>query len=89
MEAHFHSAKRTSRKPQIHLVLNAFKDDWGMTSVAEFQFDFTISRTKILKQTIHKKLENISISTTEGEVKLKEISINKLQSTISAKFPKH
>ena len=87
METRFHTPKDLGENPQIHLVLNAFKDDWGMTSVAEFQFDFTISRTEILKQTIHKKLENISISTTEGEVKLKELSINKLQSTISAEIP--
>ena len=87
METRFHIPKDLGEKPEIHLVLNAFKDDWGMTSIAEFQFDFTISRTEILKQTIHKKLENISIHTTAGEVKLKELSINKLQSTISAEIP--
>lgn len=87
METRFYTPKDLGEKPEIHLVLNAFKDDWGMTSIAEFQFDFTISRTEILKQTIHKKLENISIHTTAGEVKLKELSINKLQSTISAEIP--
>ncbi len=67
METRFYTPKDLGENPEVHLVLNAFKDDLEMTSVAEFEFDFTISRTEIMKQTIHKNIENISIPTTEGK----------------------
>ena len=71
----------------MHLVLNAFNyDDWEK-SEAEFTFDFNISREKILKQTTNKELENISVETEEGTVTLKDIFLNKLQSSISADVP--
>ncbi len=41
--------------------------------MAEFTFDFNISREKILKQTTNKELENISVKTEEGTVTLKDI----------------
>ncbi len=55
--------------------------------MAEFTFDFNISREKILKQTTNKELENISVQTEEGTVTLKDIFLNKLQSSISADVP--
>lgn len=79
--------RQISENPEIHLVLNAFDyDDWEK-SVAEFTFDFNISREKILKQTTNKELENISVQTEEGTVTLKDIFLNKLQSSISADVP--
>ena len=86
-EYRFHVPADLGENPEIHLVLNAFDyDDWEK-SVAEFTFDFNISRGKILKQTINKELENISVETEEGMVTLKDISLNKLQSSISAHVP--
>lgn len=86
-EYHFHAPTDLGENPEIHLVLNAFDyDDWEK-SVAEFTFDFNISREKILKQTTNKELENISVQTEEGTVTLKDIFLNKLQSSISADVP--
>ena len=86
-EYHFHAPTDLGENPEIHLVLNAFDyDDWEK-SVAEFTFDFNISREKILKQTTNKELENISVETEEGTVTLKDIFLNKLQSSISADVP--
>ena len=87
-EYRFHAPTDLGENPEIHLVLNAFDyDDWEK-SVAEFTFDFNISREKILKQTTNKELENISVQTEEGTVTLKDIFLNKLQSSISADVPK-
>lgn len=86
-ECRFHAPTDLGENPEIHLVLTAFDyDDWEK-AIAEFTFDFTISREKILKQTTHKKLENISARTEEGKVVLKELYMNKLQSIISAEVP--
>ena len=86
-EYRFHAPTDIGENPEIHLVLNAFDyDDWEK-SVAEFTFDFNISREKILKQTTNKELENISVETEEGTVTLKDIFLNKLQSSISADVP--
>ena len=86
-EYRFHAPTDLGENPEVHLVLNAFDyDDWEK-SVAEFTFDFNISREKILKQTTNKKLENISVQTEEGTVTLKDIFLNKLQSSISADVP--
>ena len=86
-EYRFHAPTDLGENPEIHLVLNAFDyDDWEK-SVAEFTFDFNISREKILKQTTNKELENISVQTEEGTVTLKDIFLNKLQSSISADVP--
>ena len=83
-EYRFHAPKDLGKNPKVHLVLNAFDyDDWEK-SLAEFTFDFNISREKILKQTTNKELENISVETEEGTVTLKNIFLNKLQSSISA-----
>ena len=86
-ECRFHAPKDLGKNPKVHLVLNAFDyDDWEK-SLAEFAFDFNISREKILKQTTNKELENISVETEEGTVTLKDIFLNKLQSSISADVP--
>lgn len=86
-EYRFHAPTDLGENPKVHLVLNAFDyDDWEK-SVAEFTFDFNISREKILKQTTNKELENISVETEEGTVILKDIFLNKLQSSISADVP--
>lgn len=86
-EYRFHAPADLGENPEIHLVLSAFDYDNWEKSVAEFTFDFKISRGKILKQTINKELENISVETEEGRVTLKDISLNKLQSSISAHVP--
>ena len=86
-EYRFHAPTDLGENPEVHLVLNAFDyDDWER-SLAEFAFDFNISREKILKQTTNKELENISVETEEGTVILKDIFLNKLQSSISADVP--
>ena len=86
-EYRFHAPTDLGENPEVHFVLNAYDyDDWEK-SVAEFTFDFNISREKILKQTTNKKLENISVQTEEGTVTLKDIFLNKLQSSISADVP--
>ena len=86
-EYRFHAPTDLGENPEIHLVLNAFDyDDWEK-SLAEFTFDFNISREKILKQTTNKELENISVETEEGTVTLKDIFLNRLQSSISADVP--
>ena len=86
-EYRFHATTDLGENPEVHFVLNAYDyDDWEK-SVAEFTFDFNISREKILKQTTNKKLENISVQTEEGTVTLKDIFLNKLQSSISADVP--
>ena len=88
-EYRFHAPKDLGKNPKVHLVLNAFDyDDWEK-SLAEFTFDFNISREKILKQTTNKELENISVETEEGTVTLKDIFLNKLQSSISADVPEN
>lgn len=87
-EYRFHAPTDLGENPEIHFVLKAFDyDDWQMNALAEFTFDFNISREKILKQTTNKELENISIETEEGTVTLKDIFLNKLQSRISADVP--
>lgn len=86
-EYRFHAPRDFGENPEIHLVLHVFDlDDW-QKSVAEFTFDFTVSREKLLKQTTHKEVENISVQTEEGPVVLKDIFLNKLQSSISAEVP--
>lgn len=87
-EYRFHAPTDLGENPEIHFVLKAFDyDDWQMNALAEFAFDFNISREKILKQTTNKELENISVETEEDTVTLKDIFLNKLQSSISADVP--
>ena len=86
-EYRFHAPTNLGENPEVHLVLNACDYDEWEKSVAEFTFDFNISREKILKQTTNKELENISVETAEGTVILKDIFLNRLQSSISADVP--
>ena len=86
-EYRFHVPTDLGGNPGVHLVLNAFDYDNWEKSLAEFTFDFNISREKILKQTTDKELKNISVETEEGTVTLKDIFLNKLQSSISADVP--
>ena len=86
-EYRFHAPTNLGENPEVHLVLNACDYDEWEKSVAEFTFDFNISREKILKQTTNKELENISVETVEGTVILKDIFLNRLQSSISADVP--
>ncbi len=86
-EYRFHAPTNLGENPEVHLVLNACDYDEWEKSVAEFTFDFNIFREKILKQTTNKELENISVETVEGTVILKDIFLNKLQSSISADVP--
>ena len=86
-EYRFHAPTDLGENPEIHLVFNAFDYDEWEKSLAEFTFDFSISREKILKQTTDKELENISVETEEGTVILKDIFLNRLQSSISADVP--
>ena len=88
-EYRFHAPTDLGENPEVHLVLNAFDyDDWEK-SLAEFAFDFNISHEKILKQTTNKELENIFVETEEGTVTLKDIFLNKLQSSVSADVPEN
>ena len=82
-----HAPTNLGENPEVHLVLNACDYDEWEKSLAEFTFDFSISREKILKQTTNKELENISVETEEGTVILKDIFLNRLQSSISADVP--
>ena len=86
-EYRFHAPTDLGENPEVHLVLNACDYDEWEKSLAEFTFDFNISREKILKQTTDKELKNISVETEEGTVTLKDIFLNKLQSSISADVP--
>ena len=86
-EYRFHAPTNLGENPEVHLVLNTCDYDEWEKSVVEFTFDFNISREKILKQTTNKELENISVETVEGTVILKDIFLNRLQSSISADVP--
>ena len=86
-EYRFHAPADLGENPEVHLVLNAFDYDNWEKSLAEFTFDFNISRKKILKQTTNKELGNISVQTEEGTVILRDVFLNKLQSSISADVP--
>lgn len=87
LESRFSPSLNLNENPEIHLVLSAIKtDELELKTVAEFSFDFRISREEIIKQTLHKKPANVSIRAEEGKVILKEITVNKLQSIISAEI---
>ncbi len=62
-------------------------ENLGEDYFAEFEFDFSIPHEELMKQTVHKKLEDVSVKTEEGTVKLTDFSMNKLQSIITAEIP--
>ena len=83
-----YSDEDLGENPEIHLVLGAYQNEnLGEDYFAEFEFDFSIPHAELMKQTVHKKLEGVSVKTEEGTVKLTDFSMNKLQSIIKAEIP--
>lgn len=88
LESRFYSSVDIGDDPEIHLVIEADNEEsLGKEPLATFAFDFSISHTELMEQTVHKKLDDISIETEEGTVKLTDFSMNGLQSTILAEVP--
>ena len=88
LESRFSLDEDLGENPEVHLVLGAYQNEnLGEDYFAEFEFDFSIPHAELMKQTVHKKLEDISIKTEEGTVKLTDFSMNKLQSIIAAEIP--
>ena len=88
LESRFSLDEDLGENPEVHLVLGAYQNEnLGEDYFAEFEFDFSIPHAELMKQTVHKKLEDISIKTEEGTVKLTDFSMNKLQSTMTAEIP--
>ena len=88
LESRFSLDEDLGENPEIHLVLGAYQNEnLGEDYFAEFEFDFSIPHAELMKQTVHKKLEGVSVKTEEGTVKLTDFSMNKLQSIIKAEIP--
>ena len=88
LESRFSLDGDLGENQEIHLVLGAYQNEnLGEDYFAEFEFDFSIPHEELMKQTVHKKLEDVSVKTEEGTVKLTDFSMNKLQSIIKAEIP--
>ena len=88
LESRFSLDEDLGENPEVHLVLGAYQNEnLGEDYFAEFEFDFSIPHEELMKQTVHKKLEDVSVKTEEGTVKLTDFSMNKLQSIITAEIP--
>ena len=88
LESRFSLDGDLGENPEVHLVIGAYQNEnLGEDYFAEFEFDFSIPHEELMKQTVHKKLEDVSIKTEEGTVKLTDFSMNKLQSIITAEIP--
>lgn len=88
LESRFNYPVEIGESPKVHLVLGAYDgEELERNPFAIFQFDFSISHAELMKQTIHKELTDTAIETGEGTVKLTKISMNKLQSSITAEIP--
>ena len=88
LESRFSLDGDLGENPEVHLVLGAYQNEnLGEDYFAEFEFDFSIPHEELMKQTVHKKLEDVSVKTEEGTVKLTDFSMNKLQSIIKAEIP--
>ena len=88
LESRFSLDGELGENPEVHLVLGAYQNEnLGEDYFAEFEFDFSIPHAELMKQTVHKKLEDVSVKTEEGTVKLTDFSMNKLQSIITAEIP--
>ena len=88
LESRFQNSADLGENPEVHLVLGAYTEEtFDADPSATFEFDFSIPHADLMKQTVHKELDDISIETDEGTVKLTDISMNKLQSTILAEVP--
>ena len=88
LESRFSLDGDLGENPEVHLVFGAYQNEnLGEDYFAEFEFDFSIPHVELMKQTVHKKLEDVSVKTEEGTVKLTDFSMNKLQSIIKAEIP--
>ena len=89
LESRFQNSVDLGESPEVHLVIVAYNGGEVLEGepIATVQFDFSISHGELMKQTVHKKLEDTSIDTDEGTVKLLDFSMNKLQSRILAEVP--
>ena len=89
LESRFQNSVDLGESPEVHLVIVAYNGGEVLEGepIATVQFDFSISHGELMKQTVHKKLEDTSIKTDEGAVKLLDFSMNKLQSRILAEVP--
>ena len=88
LESRFQNSIDLGENPKVHLVIVADNEETlGGNPYASFTFDFTISHAELMKQTVHKKLEDVSIDTGKGIVKLTDYSVNKFQSTLQAEIP--
>ena len=88
LESRFQNSIDLGENPEVHLVIKADNEETlGGDPYALFTFDFTISHAELMNQTVYKELENVSIDTEKGVVKLTDFSVNKLQSTIQAEVP--
>ena len=88
LESRFYTTTDIGDAPKIHLVIEADNEEnFGKAPLATFAFDFSISHTELMEQTVHKKLSDVSFETEEGTVKLTDFSMNGLQSTILAEVP--
>ena len=71
LESRFSLDGDLGENPEVHLVLGAYQNEnLGEDYFAEFEFDFSIPHEELMKQTVHKKLEDVSVKTEEGTVKL-------------------
>ena len=62
LESRFSLDEDLGENPEVHLVLGAYQNEnLGEDYFAEFEFDFSIPHAELMKQTVHKKLEDISI----------------------------
>lgn len=89
LESRFQNSVDLGESPEVHLVIVAYNGGELLEGdpIATVEFDFSIPHAELMKQTVHKKLENVSIETEEGTVKLLNFSMNKLQSRILAEIP--
>ena len=62
LESRFQNSIDLGENPKVHLVIVADNEETlGGNPYASFTFDFTISHAELMKQTVHKKLEDVSI----------------------------
>ena len=74
--------------PEVHLVLGAYQNEnLGEDYFVEFEFDFLFPMRELMKQTVHKKAEDVSVKNRRRNCKINDFSMNKLQSIITAEIP--
>ena len=88
LESRFSLDGDLGENPEVHLVLGAYQNEnLGEDYFAEFEFDFSIPHEELMKQTVHKKLEDVSVKTEEGTVKLTDLDVYKRQVFVISIFP--